>query len=167
MVEPKPEPSKGFSPARRKIVAAGATGLLAGIAGYFGWRNSAAVPAPPKAATATGSTSAPTAIEGMTSTAVATKGFQPYLNSEFLVSAPDQGETACKLIEISPEIREDTFRGSFVSFTLLFKAAPGFLPEGGICRVRHEHLKEMEIFISPVGGAKDATLLEAVFSERV
>lgn len=162
-----PTPAE-FSPARRVILALGATGLVAGIAGYVGLKGTGTSQSPANAAGASPKSAGPTVIDTSAPAVVteATRDFHAHLNTEFVVTSPDSGESRCKLIAVSPEVRQDTFKGSFVSFTLLFKASGRFLPEGGICRVSHENMKEMEIFLSPVGRTDKETTLEAVFYER-
>lgn len=164
---PDSSTGNGFSPSRRLILSIGGTGLLGGILGYFGMRNTGPSRTSVKTSTVS-SSGTPTVISHSDPTAgEIPQDFQSYLNTEFFITPLGFGEARCKLTEVTPKVRQDTFKGSFVSFSLLFKASSGFLPEGGICRVRHEHLQEMEIFLSPVGRADKEMMLEAVFSERV
>lgn len=165
-----PTPSEPKSIARRSLLAAGGSAAVLGVAGYMGWRN---FQKPSSSAPVTGT---PQMLSGNSpsefSAPIAQEGkFQPYLNSDFSLELTNAtsfaSPTVCRLVSISPEQRQETFKGTFVAFSLLFEAPANALPEGGICRVKHAELEEMELFVSPVGKAKGKTLLEAVFSSRV
>lgn len=100
--------------------------------------------------------------------------FLPLLGSEFQFQ-PVSGDSQvtspirARLAEVSPHQLTRTEQPlRFVSFSLLF-SCPRTPAEGGILRLQHPALPELELFLSPVG--KTATdgsgLLEAICSQRV
>ena len=94
------------------------------------------------------------------------EAFLPYLNSEFTLRHNPDGTAACKLVEVSPATVMKTEKGTFLAFSLLFKADSAFLTSGSICHVSHLQLADMEIFLAPVGNGKKKHLLEACFTLR-
>ena len=160
----------GVSLTRRRMVLFGGTGVLAGLAATLAWprfsgttgtRATGEKPALPAAGKASG----PTAPVPSAST-VDAGSFQPFIGQEFLIESP-AGEKKCKLVSITPETRQDTFKGSFVSFSLIFESTGGIPADGATCRVKHPDMEPMEIFLSPIGDGKNKILLEAAFSARI
>lgn len=153
------------------MIVIGGTGLLAGLAGTLAWPKfsgnpgkTGAVESPPLPGGAT--PPAPTALTPVPASAVSAGDFKPLLNTEFLIGSP-AGETKGKLVSVSQEIRQDTFKGSFVSFSVVFEAAAAIPADGITCQVTHPEMKAMEIFLSPIGDGKRKILLEASFSSRI
>lgn len=75
----------------------------------------------------------------------------------------------CKLAEVGAPVVAETFRGRFVTFSLLFEAPRSLhLADGGLFEVAHPEAGVFELFLAPVGRPKgEVTFLEAVCSGRV
>jgi hypothetical protein len=164
--------SAGFSRTRRTLIGFGGVGLITGVAGYLGLKNfgspAAQTVSERQKTTRTSTNEEPISPTAETVLEISAQGFEAYLNTEFVVVPNDgvSGEVPCRLIEVSKETRMETFKGAFRSFSLVFEAAPDFLREGGICKLRHNELSEMELFLSPIGDAKSKNRLEAAFTLR-
>jgi hypothetical protein len=110
---------------------------------------------------------------GSPDTSLSRERFLPLLGSQFqfhpasanfLAAAP----VRCRLIEVSPhQVTGTEHPLRFVSFSLLFHC-PEIPAEGGIQRLQHPALPELELFLAPVGkpAADGSGLLEAVCSQR-
>lgn len=158
------ETNSGFSPTRRTIVGAGGVALIAGITGISLWRKSGGEQQ------AAGVTKAPQPVKPDDTIAAHTDStavsFNAHLNQEFSISGPS-GEALCKLVEITPETRIQGKDKAWIGFSILFEAKPGFLNDGGICKVSREGFEPTEIFLTPVGRFENKTLLQAAFSHAV
>lgn len=165
--------STGVSRTRRALLGLGGIGIATGVAGYLGWKDSDETSSSGTQAAARDSASSPTPIEGSqtseappeTTPSVSTK-FLPHLKTNFTVQS-ESGSHACKLVEVSPEKHQVTPKATWATFSLFFEAPAGFLAEGGICRVSHPQMEEMELFLSPVGRTKDKALLQAAFTQSI
>ena len=165
--------STGVSRTRRALLGLGGIGIATGVAGYLGWRNSDKTSSSGTQAAAPNSTASPTPIEGIQTAEalpetepLASMKFLPHLKTNFTLQS-ESGSHACKLVEVTPEKHQKTPKATWATFSLFFEAPAGFLAEGGICRVSHPQLEEMELFLSPVGRTKDKALLQAAFSQSI
>lgn len=95
--------------------------------------------------------------------------FVPHLNSTFVVKTPEGIALDCKLIEVSPSVTQETPKGDFLSYSLLFEAERGDFKDGCLCEIKHDGLKEkdVELFLAPVGRPQRGLLLEASISHRI
>lgn len=173
MSSPAPD-SPGFSRIRRALLGLGGVGLATGVASYLGLRRpddkapQGATQAESKAAPATPtqiSEEQPAAVVSE-ETPVASAKFLPHLKTNFTIQSEGAGN-ACKLVQISAEKHQKMPDATWATFVLLFEAPAGFLAEGGICRVSHPQLEEMELFLSPIGNPKEKVLLQAAFAQRI
>ena len=157
-------------PSRRKVIAWSGATAATGLAAYLGWpageetvesHASAPVKQPDER-------QKPAELAPVPSGPFNRDVFLQHLNSEFIIEPPQVASGRCKLVEVSPAIEMKTNRGTFTSFSLTFESHPGFLQQGGTCRVTHPALETMEFFLAPIGRAKkDKALLEAAFTLRV
>lgn len=174
MSSPAPD-SPGFSRIRRALLGLGGVGLATGVASYLGLRRSdnKALQGTAQGESKAAPGSSPTQIsEGQSpapvteETPVASAKFLPHLKTNFTIQSEGAGNT-CKLVKISAEQHQKMPDVTWATFALIFEAPAGFLAEGGICRVSHPQLEEMELFLSPIGNPKEKYLLQAAFSQRI
>jgi hypothetical protein len=156
------------APTRRKFLG---WGLVSTIFAALGWRlaqrdeaNVMAV-AGSKSAQSGGLAGAAAQPQALTGRAA----FVPLLHTEFSVTdVSSHTDAKLLLVEVSAETKTSGHLGSFVTYSLLFKAPDTFLTEGGTCRLAHESMQPTEFFMSPVGRAKNNSRhLEATFSYKV
>lgn len=162
---------------RRNLLGWGSVTGVAALAAYLGWTRSSpqpltppsavkphAVPASP-AHTAETVTEEPPQAEAVT--AFSREAFLPHLQTDFTLIHVGDSSAECRLVEVSPETRIASGKQAYACFTILFAAAPSFLREGGICRVKHAKMGEMQLFLTPVGKPGETTRLEAAFTQAV
>ncbi len=163
---------------RRKILGLSSLAGLGALATYLGWNRSSPAPhatapaSPPRPLSSTTPHHAEqvpeTPPQPVADTTVFRRdAFVPHLNSDFTIIHAGDDSAECRLIEVSPERRISSAKQTYTSFTLLFTAGPAFLREGGICRVKHKEMGEMQFFLSPVGKPGAKTMLEAAFTQAV
>jgi hypothetical protein len=172
-----PSDSSVASAMRRKILGLGGVAGVATLATYLGWtRNStapqASAPATPPhpAHSFKPHASEPVAEapqQPVADTAFSRDAFVPHLNTDFNIIHVGDDSAQCRLIEVSAERRISSGKQTYAAFTLLFSAGPLFLRDGGICRVKHKAMGEMEFFLTPVGKPGAKTMLEAAFTQAV
>lgn len=172
-----PSDSSAGNATRRKVLGWGGVGAIGGLAAYLGWsrdsrspqatalpKPAAAAPAAPAVAPQVNeapATAAPAA------TAFSREAFLPHVNSNFTVVQEGVDSGTCRLVEVGPASRISSRTQAYTCFTLVFEADFFFLREGGICKVRHEQMPEMQFFLSPVGRPGRKMLLEAAFTQAV
>lgn len=159
---------------RRKLLGWGGGTFIAALATYLGWQRSSQTPptsSPAVPARAKPQQAAPAVAEAPPQPAspgvFSREAFVPHLNTSFTLVHEGGASAECRLLEVSPEKRITAPKQTYTSFTLLFEAKPTFLRNGGICRVKHSAMSEMQIFLSPVGKPGAKTLLEAAFTLAV
>ncbi len=158
------------SATRRKILALGGVGTVAGVAAYLGWDKSSApqvasAPKPaPAAATTPAAPTAPAATPSDAGLSFSRDAFVPHLNSEFSLQ-PEEGKAGkCKLIEVSEETSITAPKKTYKSFSLTFEADAAFLRDGGLCQVTHPQMGRMDFFLSPFGKTAKKARLQAIFT---
>lgn len=168
--------SSAGSTTRRKLLGWGGLGTLGGLAVYLGWSRTGDAPPHvqasatpmPKPAPAVAQTVVKDEPVAAASTSLFEReAFVPHVRSEFTIIHEGDDSASCRLLEVSPETRISSGKQNYTSFTLLFEADSFFLREGGICRVKHAKMGEMQFFLSPVGKSGRKALLEAAFTLAV
>lgn len=155
-------------PSRRHLIVWGGAAAATGLAAYLGW------PSGEKSAEDRAVTTAksevtlqqPAEVAPVPAGPIHRDLFVPHLNSEFTLKHDTEATAACKLVSVSPATVMKTDKGHLVAFSLLFEAHRTFLTQGGICRVSHPELSEMEFYLTPIGDGKKKHLLEACFTLR-
>lgn len=153
---------------RRRVLGWGGAGAVGAVAGCLTWPRSEGGLGPmTPAADVVPATDQP--AEGVRSDIPAPSGvvgrddFLPHLKTSFVL---DSG-LSCTLTEVSAARKLAGPGAGFTSFSLLFMASAGTSCDSRIHRVTHGKMGELELFLSPIGHAGEATRLEAVFSQRV
>jgi hypothetical protein len=172
-----PSDSSPASATRRHLLGWSGVAGIATLAAYLGWNRSG--PLPQAATTAVKPRNSPTnpahAAEAEADAPppavivneFSREAFLPHLDTDFTLIHEGDTSAECRLVAVSPETRISSSKQTYTSFTILFAAEPTFLREGGICRVKHAKMGEMQIFLSPVGKPGATARLEAAFTQAV
>ena len=171
-MSPLPVTPLSGSCTRRKLLAFGGVGVLAGIAGYAGWRGYGhgriAVGNAPQGkpvASAPGAAVRDGAV--VSAGGLAREDFLPHLHTEFQLQTADGPGTTCRLVAVSAANTLVSKTARFTAFSLMFSASADFVAESRIYHLIHERMGAMDLFLSPVGKSQDHVNLEAVFSQRI
>ncbi len=165
----KSQPNLNPHKTRRSVLIWGGSVVGGAAVTLAGWRLAEGRKHPVGAAVspALGTSSAPAAgIEPlpMVEATLHHDVFAPLLHETF-----ELGERAieCQLVEVSPPSVAKSFKGTFVTFSLLFEAPPRTLPDDGLlCEVSHRTAGRFEMFLSPVGKPARRQWLQAVCSAQ-
>ena len=97
--------------------------------------------------------------------ALAAKDFESHLNTEFRLTLDDQTTVPLELIRVEG-VRGDTVAESKREpFSIILRSADNAAYEQQICRLEHERLGELHLFLVPIGPSRDGGMCyEAVFS---
>lgn len=159
---------------RRSFLLLGGAATLSGVAAYLGlpnktWQRPARTGASPVKAVPNAMPASPAVEQAVVHRPSSLhESFLVNLHSDFQILQPDATSSSCKLVEVSPTREMRTQAGVFTCFTLTFEARSGFPSDGAICRVSHPGMEPMDLYLSPVGRAKEGkSQLEAAFTLRV
>lgn len=165
------------SATRRKLLGWSGVGAVGAVAAYLGWSRSSSSVRPrdsvmqsPPAKPAISSTPEEPLEQPAPAAAAAAfdrEAFVPHLNSDFTVVQEGRDSGTCRLVEVGPASRIASRTQAYTCFTLVFEADFLFLREGGLCKVQHAQMPEMQLFLSPVGRPGRKVLLEAVFTQAI
>ena len=89
--------------------------------------------------------------------------FLPFLNKVFKIYFDPASPSALELVEVS-EKGEASAAGGRQPFSLVFRGAKECRWPQGIYRIEHPDLKEMQLFLVPIGPDKKGLCYEAVFN---
>ena len=93
--------------------------------------------------------------------------FAPHLKSNFGLQEDGRAIATIQLVEVGDSKTIGDGKKSFSIFSILFTGPFLVDFESKLCHLDHPVLGGMDVLLTPVGGRKDRTDLEAVFSRRI
>jgi hypothetical protein len=92
------------------------------------------------------------------------ENFEPHIGSSFWAEFPNGAKVELRLVRTAKVMESEAAQLHRHPFSLFFVGPKSFQLKQHIYRLGHEAMEPLEVFLVPVGEAKDAYEYEAVFT---